>query len=54
MAAVIFTHSHVDHFGGGLGLTTAAGTITLFEPNKIIKKTGEKLTVDGVDIAFTR
>jgi alkyl sulfatase BDS1-like metallo-beta-lactamase superfamily hydrolase len=38
--------------GGGLGLTTAAGTITLFEPNKYIKKTGEKLTVDGIDIVF--
>lgn len=38
--------------GGGLGLTTAAGTITLFEPNKIISKTGEKLTVDGVDVEF--
>jgi alkyl sulfatase BDS1-like metallo-beta-lactamase superfamily hydrolase len=38
--------------GGGLGLTTAAGTITVFEPSKIITKTGEKLTVDGVDIVF--
>jgi len=112
VSAVIFTHSHVDHFGGvrgivdekdvrsgkipliapegfmeeavsenvfagtamarrasymfgnllpkdpkgtvgtGLGLTTAAGTLTLFEPNKPIKKTGEKLTVDGVDVVF--
>ncbi|WP_166219385.1 alkyl/aryl-sulfatase [Pseudomonas atagonensis] len=38
--------------GGGLGLTTAAGTITLFEPTKLISKTGEKLTVDGIDIEF--
>jgi len=38
--------------GGGLGLTTAAGNITLFEPSKLIKKTGEKLTVDGVDVEF--
>ncbi|SAL28903.1 beta-lactamase domain-containing protein [Caballeronia arvi] len=38
--------------GGGLGLTTAAGTITLFAPNKIIDKTGEKMTIDGIDIVF--
>ncbi|UVA80545.1 alkyl/aryl-sulfatase [Pandoraea commovens] len=38
--------------GGGLGLTTAAGTITLFEPSKLIKKTGETLNIDGVDIVF--
>jgi alkyl sulfatase BDS1-like metallo-beta-lactamase superfamily hydrolase len=38
--------------GGGLGLTTAAGTITVFEPSKLITKTGETLTVDGVDIVF--
>jgi len=38
--------------GGGLGLTTAAGSITLFEPSKIIKKTGETLTIDGVDVVF--
>jgi len=38
--------------GGGLGLTTAAGSITLFEPSNLIKKTGEKMTIDGVDIVF--
>ncbi len=38
--------------GGGLGLTTAAGTITLFEPSKLIEKTGETLNVDGVDVVF--
>ncbi|MDE1179384.1 alkyl sulfatase dimerization domain-containing protein [Paraburkholderia sp.] len=38
--------------GGGLGLTTAAGTITLFEPTKLVDKTGEKLTVDGIDVVF--
>ncbi|WP_250534600.1 alkyl sulfatase dimerization domain-containing protein [Caballeronia sp. AZ10_KS36] len=38
--------------GGGLGLTTAAGTITLFAPNKIIGKTGEKMTIDGIDVVF--
>ncbi|GGP22620.1 MULTISPECIES: alkyl/aryl-sulfatase [Silvimonas] len=38
--------------GAGLGLTTAAGTITLFEPSKLIEKTGEKMTIDGVDVVF--
>lgn len=38
--------------GGGLGITTAAGDITLIEPNKLISKTGEKLTVDGIDVEF--
>lgn len=38
--------------GGGLGLTTAAGSITLFEPSKIIKTTGEKMTIDGIDVVF--
>lgn len=38
--------------GAGLGLTTAAGTITLFAPSKLISKTGEKMTIDGVDVEF--
>ncbi|MGE8180234.1 alkyl/aryl-sulfatase [Pseudomonas mandelii] len=37
---------------GGLGITTAAGTITLLEPNKLIEKTGETLTVDGIEVVF--
>lgn len=112
VVAVIYTHSHADHFGGvggvtnkkdidsgkvaiiapegfleeaasenvfagtimsrratymygsalgkgpqanvdaGLGKTTSTGTVTLFPPTDTIKKTGEKCTVDGVDIEF--
>ena len=37
---------------GGLGITTAAGTITLLEPNKLVEKTGETLTVDGIQVVF--
>ncbi|WP_432719824.1 MBL fold metallo-hydrolase [Jeongeupia wiesaeckerbachi] len=44
--------SPTGNVGGGLGLTTAAGTITLFEPSKLVGKTGEKLSVDGIDIVF--
>lgn len=112
VVAVMYTHSHVDHFGGvggvttkedvdsgkvailapegfleeaasenvfagtimsrratymygsslgkgpqgnidaGLGKTTSTGTVTLFPPTDIIKKTGDKRTIDGVEIEF--
>lgn len=112
VVAVLYSHSHVDHFGGvrgvvdekdltagkvkiyapdgfleeavsenvfagtamsrrasymygnvapksvtgqvtaGLGVITSAGTVTLFPPTDIIKKTGEKRTIDGVKYAF--
>ncbi|MNJ96681.1 Metallo-beta-lactamase superfamily protein [compost metagenome] len=110
--AVIFTHSHIDHFGGVLGIVTDAeikskkvqiiapvgflaeaisenlyagnamarraiymygsyiqngptgnlgtglgpavsnGTHTIAVPNKTITKTGEKMTVDGIEMVF--
>ncbi|MDJ0797537.1 MAG: alkyl sulfatase dimerization domain-containing protein [Calothrix sp. MO_167.B12] len=37
---------------GGLGKTTSAGTSSLIAPTDIIDTTGEKVTVDGVDIIF--
>jgi alkyl sulfatase BDS1-like metallo-beta-lactamase superfamily hydrolase len=112
VVAVIYTHSHIDHYGGvkgvvseadvrsgkvrvlapegflehavsenvyagnamsrratymygallprsargqvdaGLGKTTSLGTVTLIPPTDIIRKTGEKRTIDGVDIVF--
>jgi len=112
VVAVIYTHSHIDHWGGvkgvtsaedvaagrcqviapegfveaavsenvyagnamtrrasymygnllpkdgkgqvdaGLGKTTSAGTITLIQPTHTVTKTGETLTVDGVEIEF--
>lgn len=112
VVAVIFTHSHVDHFGGvkgivsekdvksgkvkiyapeefmehaisenvfagtamsrraafmygnmlpvsekgqvgaGLGLTTSSGTPTILAPTDIIRKTGEKRTIDGLTYEF--
>ncbi|MDN0083919.1 alkyl sulfatase dimerization domain-containing protein [Crenobacter sp. SG2305] len=48
----LLPRSPQGNVGDGLGLTTAAGNITLIEPNKLIKKTGETLTVDGVDLVF--
>jgi alkyl sulfatase BDS1-like metallo-beta-lactamase superfamily hydrolase len=110
--AVIYTHSHIDHFGGvkgiisqadvdsgkikviapkgfteaaldenvmagnamgrratymygnllkpgpegqvssGLGLITSTGEATLILPTELISKTGQKMTVDGIDFEF--
>lgn len=36
----------------GLGKTTSVGTVTLIPPTDEIQKTGEKKTIDGVDIIF--
>lgn len=38
--------------GGGLGLTTAAGTMTLIAPNRLVTKTGQTMSVDGVETVF--
>jgi len=38
--------------GAGLGQTTSTGTVTLIPPTIDIKRTGERLTVDGVEIEF--
>ncbi|MCO5063474.1 MAG: MBL fold metallo-hydrolase [Rhizobiaceae bacterium] len=38
--------------GAGLGLTNPLGTITLIEPTDSISKTGEVLTIDGVEMVF--
>lgn len=110
ITGVLFTHSHIDHFGGaggvisraeaasipviapegfvhhavvehvnsgvavsrrsqfmfgkrlapgvrgqvsaGLGITLPSGRISLIEPNTIVSRTGEELTVDGVRFVF--
>jgi alkyl sulfatase BDS1-like metallo-beta-lactamase superfamily hydrolase len=45
-------NSPTGNLGTGLGPATSMGTTGLIPPNKIISKTGEKLTVDGVEIVF--
>lgn len=37
---------------GGLGQTTSTGTAGLILPSRFIKRTGEKLTIDGVEMVF--
>ncbi len=37
---------------GGLGQTTSTGTAGLIEPTREIKKTGEAVTIDGVQMVF--
>ncbi len=38
--------------GAGLGTTTSSGTVTMIEPSRFIEKTGEKLTIDGLQFEF--
>jgi len=38
--------------GAGLGQTTSTGLITLIEPTDYITETGQKLTIDGLEIEF--
>ncbi|MBW2242024.1 MAG: MBL fold metallo-hydrolase [Deltaproteobacteria bacterium] len=38
--------------GSGLGVTTAAGTVTIIEPTTDIVKTPQRLNVDGVEMVF--
>jgi hypothetical protein len=44
VVAMIYTHSHIDHFGGG--------EATLIVPTIDITTTGQELTIDGVRIVF--
>ncbi|KAI9042050.1 alkyl/aryl-sulfatase [Aspergillus affinis] len=38
--------------GAGLGQTLSTGTVTLIAPNVDIRRTGEKRTIDGVEMVF--
>ncbi|PWY68553.1 Metallo-hydrolase/oxidoreductase [Aspergillus sclerotioniger CBS 115572] len=38
--------------GAGLGQTISTGTVTLIAPNVDIKRTGEKKTIDGIEMVF--
>ncbi|MGB9371519.1 MAG: alkyl sulfatase dimerization domain-containing protein [Halobacteriota archaeon] len=38
--------------GAGLGQTTSTGLVTLIEPTDYITETGQKMTIDGLEIEF--
>jgi len=38
--------------GAGLGISTSSGTVTLIAPTDIIKVTGEKRVIDGIEYEF--
>jgi alkyl sulfatase BDS1-like metallo-beta-lactamase superfamily hydrolase len=44
--------SPIGNVGTGLGQTTSTGSVGMVAPTKLIKKTNEKLTVDGLEIVF--
>jgi len=52
MYGTLLPRNAKGNVSSGLGLTTAAGTVTLIPPNKLITETGQKLVVDGLDVEF--
>ncbi|WP_151981972.1 alkyl/aryl-sulfatase [Acinetobacter guerrae] len=52
MYGALLPRSPEGSVGAGLGLTNPGGTTTIIEPNTLVKKTGEKLNVDGVEMVF--
>ncbi|MDQ8036481.1 MAG: alkyl sulfatase dimerization domain-containing protein, partial [Pedobacter sp.] len=52
MYGALLPRSDKGQIDGGLGKTTSVGTVTLIAPNDLIKKTGEKRVIDGVEIVF--
>ena len=49
---LLLPRNEKGHVDTGLGKTSSNGTITLIAPNDIIKTTGEKRNIDGVEIEF--
>ncbi|OMC23897.1 alkyl/aryl-sulfatase [Mycobacterium colombiense] len=45
-------HGPLDHVGCGLGQATSTGEVALIVPTVDIRETGEKHTIDGVEIEF--
>ncbi|WP_413560893.1 alkyl/aryl-sulfatase [Bdellovibrio sp. HCB209] len=45
-------NSPTENLGTGLGSATSNGTTGIIAPTKTITKTGEKMTVDGIEIVF--
>ncbi|RMJ26355.1 Beta-lactamase domain-containing protein [Aspergillus sp. HF37] len=52
MFGAALSRGPTDQIGVGLGQTVSTGTITLIAPNDDITCTGEKRTIDGVEMVF--
>ncbi len=48
----LLSHDDKGGVGCGLGMVMAFGSVTIIQPNDIIRKTGETRKIDGVDIEF--
>jgi alkyl sulfatase BDS1-like metallo-beta-lactamase superfamily hydrolase len=52
MYGALLPRNAMGGINGGLGMTTSTGLAGLILPTQEIKKTGEKVTIDGVDMVF--
>ncbi|OZB99023.1 alkyl/aryl-sulfatase [Paenibacillus sp. XY044] len=48
ISAIIFTHSHVDHYGGVLGILPSESTVNVYAPNKFMKSVIQENVTTGV------
>lgn len=49
---LLLPHNPQGNIGNGLGVTLTTGQPTIIEPTKLVTKTGEKLTIDGLEFDF--
>ncbi|KAL4897313.1 Metallo-hydrolase/oxidoreductase [Aspergillus ambiguus] len=52
MYGAALSRGPMGQIGAGLGQTVSTGTVTLIAPNVNIKRTGERRTIDGVEMVF--
>ncbi|EDU0500292.1 MBL fold metallo-hydrolase [Salmonella enterica subsp. salamae] len=49
---LLLPHTPQGNIGNGLGVTLTTGLPTIIAPTKLITKTGEKMTIDGLEFQF--
>lgn len=49
---LLLPHTPQGNIGNGLGVTLTTGLPTIIAPTKLITKTGEKMTMDGLEFQF--
>jgi alkyl sulfatase BDS1-like metallo-beta-lactamase superfamily hydrolase len=52
MYGSLLPHGARGAVGSGLGMGTSSGSITMLSPAEIVEKTGQKLTLDGLEFEF--